>query len=193
MQTEVLTLFKALADANRLKIVGLLAQESRSVEELAELLDLRESTTSHHLRRLSEAGLVEAKTDGHYSIYRLQTQVLQDAARAAFEEDKLPTLAGDVDLSAYERKVLQTFTGENGEVTSFPTQQKKYLVILQYVLQAFEDGKRYSEREVNLLLERYNEDTARLRRSLVDFGLMAREGGGGAYWRVDTPVKTCSA
>ena len=41
MQPEVLNLFKALADANRLKIVGLLAQEPRSVEELAELLELR--------------------------------------------------------------------------------------------------------------------------------------------------------
>ncbi|CAN5795303.1 hypothetical protein BH24DEI2_BH24DEI2_10290 [soil metagenome] len=188
MQSEVLTLFKALADANRLKIVGLLAQEPRSVEELAELLELRDSTTSHHLRRLSKVGLVEAKTDGHYSIYHLQTQVLQDVAKTAFEADKLPALADDVDRSAYERKILQTFVGANGEVMAFPTQQKKYLVILRYVLDAFETDKRYSEREVNAVLERYNEDTARLRRSFVDFGLMAREGGGGAYWRVEPSV-----
>ena len=90
-----------------------------------------------------------------------------------------------MDLSAFERKVLQTFVGPNGEVTAFPTQQKKYLVILRYILEAFETGKRYSEREVNVVLERYNEDTARMRRSFVDFGLMAREGGGGAYWRVE--------
>ena len=186
MPTEVLTLFKALADANRLKIVGLLAQEPRSVEELAELLELRESTTSHHLRRLSNVGLVEAKTDGHYRLYHLQTQVLQNVAKTAFEEDKLPTLADDVDLNAYERKVLQTFIGAKGEITAFPTQQKKYLVVLHYVLEAFETGKRYSEREVNAVLEGYNEDTARLRRSLVDFGLMKREGGGGAYWRVES-------
>ncbi len=185
MQPEVLSLFKALADANRLKIVGLLAHEPRSVEELAELLELRDSTTSHHLRRLADVGLVEAKTDGHYRLYHLQTQVLQDVAKTAFEEEKLPDLAGDVDLSAFERKVLQTFTGPNGEVTAFPTQQKKYLVILRYVLEAFETGKRYSEREVNVVLKRYNEDTARMRRSFVDFGLMAREGGGGAYWRVE--------
>ena len=185
MQTEALNLFKALADANRLKIVGLLAQEARSVEELAELLELRDSTTSHHLRRLAKAGLVEAKTDGHYSMYHLQTQALQDAARDAFSEENLPSFAGDVDLSAYERRVLQTFTGDNGEITKFPAQQKKYLVLLRYVLNAFEPGKRYSEKEVNAVLERYNVDTARLRRSLVDFGFMAREGGGGDYWRVE--------
>ena len=187
MQTEVLSLFKALADANRLKIVGLLAQEPRSVEELAELLELRDSTTSHHLRRLSNVGLVEAKTDGHYRLYHLQTQVLQDVAKTAFEDEKLSALADDVDLSAYERKVLQTFVSAEGEITAFPTQQKKYLVILRYVLEVFESGKRYSEREVNAVLERYNEDTARLRRNLVDFGFMKREGGGGAYWRVDSP------
>jgi hypothetical protein len=35
---------------------------------------------------------------------------------------------------------------------------------------------------VNEILGRFNQDTARLRRALVDHGLMAREGGGGAYW-----------
>mgnify|MGYP001061433023 FL=1 len=37
MSEELVTFFKALADSNRLKIVGLLAEKSYSVEELAEL------------------------------------------------------------------------------------------------------------------------------------------------------------
>jgi len=55
---ELLNFFKALADANRLKIVGLLAQKPHTVEELAALLDIKPSTVSHHLARLSDAGLV---------------------------------------------------------------------------------------------------------------------------------------
>ena len=38
MSEELVTFFKALADANRLKIVGLLAEKPYSVEELATLL-----------------------------------------------------------------------------------------------------------------------------------------------------------
>ena len=58
MSEELVTFFKALADSNRLKIVGLLAEKPYSVEELAEVLQLKPSTVSHHLARLSEAGLV---------------------------------------------------------------------------------------------------------------------------------------
>jgi hypothetical protein len=60
---------------------------------------------------------------------------------------------------------------------------KKQLVLLRHVLKAVEPGVRYAERELNEILRRFNDDTARLRRALVDHGLMEREGGGGAYWR----------
>jgi hypothetical protein len=43
---------------------------------------------------------------------------------------------------------------------------------------------RYSEKQVNEMLNRFHEDTATLRRELVGYGLMGREGGGGEYWRV---------
>ena len=49
MSEELVTFFKALSDANRLKIIGLLAQQPYSVEELAALLNLKASTVSHHL------------------------------------------------------------------------------------------------------------------------------------------------
>ena len=69
MSEELLSFYKALADANRLKIVGLLAGQSYSVEELAALLGLRPSTVSHHLAKLAEAGLVSARTESYYSVY----------------------------------------------------------------------------------------------------------------------------
>jgi DNA-binding transcriptional ArsR family regulator len=59
-EEQLLAIFKALADANRLKIISLLAAQPYTVEQLASLLDLRPSTISHHLARLSEAGLVSA-------------------------------------------------------------------------------------------------------------------------------------
>jgi hypothetical protein len=56
-------------------------------------------------------------------------------------------------------------------------------VLLRYVLRAFEPEKRYTEKQVNEILLRYNEDTASLRRGMIEYHLMEREGGGGNYWR----------
>ena len=176
--------FKALADTNRLKIVGLLAQQPYTVEQLAALLEVGSPTVSHHLRKLAGVGLVEAKAEGYYSVYSLRPEVLHEQAKVLLGDESLGGLAEDVDRSAFDRKVLGTFTDSAGAITAFPAQQKKYLVLLNHVLGAFEPGVRYPEREVNERLVRFHADTARLRRSLVEHGLMAREGGGGDYWRV---------
>jgi predicted transcriptional regulator len=182
---ELLTFFKALSDANRLKIVAVLADEPRSVEELAAMLSLSSSTVSHHLSKLSKIGLVSARAEGYYNVYELQLQVLNDMARRFLSEEALSTVASDVDMDAYDRKVLDTFMSPEGRLLQFPAQRKKEEAILRYIAREFEPGQRYGEREVNLILSKYHEDTARIRRNLVEFGFMEREGGGGEYWLAD--------
>ena len=184
ISAELLEFFKALADANRLKIVGLLARQPYTVEQIAEMLNLGVSTTSHHLARLAKAGLVSARASGHYYEYSLQTDTLQDMARRLLSAENLPGLSGQVDLDAYDRKVLKAFTDVEGRITAFPAQEKKFLVLLRHVLQDFEFDKRYTEKQVNEILSNHNEDTALLRRSLVEYHFMARQGGGGEYWRI---------
>ena len=187
---ELLAFFKALADANRLKIVGLLAREPLSVEQMAEMLQIHPSTVSHHLARLSQVGLVSARAAGYYSIYQLETKALETMAQRLLAHEELPAAAADVDTDAYDRKVLHNYLTPEGRIKSFPTQQKKYEAILRYVVRAFEPGARYSERQVNEILSQFHEDTAGLRRNLVEFGLMGRQGGGGEYWRNDPPTAT---
>jgi predicted transcriptional regulator len=184
MSEELVTFFKALADSNRLKIVGLLAEKSYSVEELAELLQLKPSTVSHHLSRLAEAGLVQARSESYYNIYQLDQSVLQEKARTMFTQGELSNVAAEVDADAYDKKVIRDYTRRDGTLKTLPSQRKKLEAILRYVAQAFEIGKRYSEKQVNEILSSYHDDTATLRRELVGFGLMQREGGGGEYWRV---------
>jgi predicted transcriptional regulator len=184
--TELLNFFKALADANRLKIIGLLARESLSVEQLAELLELHPSTVSHHLARLSKAGLVSARAEGYYNIYQLEQKALEEMSQRLLARETLPAVAADVDMDAYDRKVINTYFDEEGHLKAFPTQQKKLEAVLRYVVQAFEPEVRYSEKQVNDILGRFNEDTAGLRRDLVDFGLMQRQTGGREYWRSQT-------
>jgi len=184
----LLGFFKALADENRLKIIGLLAQKPSSVEALADALGLSVSTTSHHLSRLAKSGLVSARTDGHYYIYSLDTDKLREMSQQLLHEENLRGLSQGVKAAegdAFDNKVMRSFVDGEGRITAFPAQEKKFQVLLRYVVQAFEPGRYYPEKEVNEILKRYNEDTASLRRGLVEYKLMEREGGGGNYWRSD--------
>ncbi len=180
---EMLTFFKALADANRLKIVGLLAREPLTVEQLAPMLDLSPSTVSHHLARLAAAGLVSARAEGYYSVYELNTKALEATAQRLLAREELPKIAEDVDMAAFDRKVVQSYLTPDGRLSRIPSQQKKLLAVLRWLLPNFEPGVRYTEKQVNAILGRFNEDTAFLRRELVDFRFMAREKG--EYWRID--------
>jgi DNA-binding HxlR family transcriptional regulator len=183
MSDDVVNFFKALADANRLKIVGLLAQQPYSVEELAALLNLKPSTVSHHLAKLAQVGLVSAKTESYYNVYQLDEKALQSKSRDLFSQENLAASVVDVDADAYDRKVIEDFSRKDGSLKTIPAQRKKLEAILRYVVKAFELNKRYSEKQVNEILGKYHEDTASLRRELVGNGLMKREGGGGDYWR----------
>lgn len=184
MSEELVLFFKALADSNRLKIVGLLADKPYSGEELAALLDLKPSTVSHHLSKLFEAGLVQSRTESYYTVYQLDRKALEEKSRNIFSQEELSIVAAEVDVDAYDSKVVRDFTKRDGHLKTIPAQQKKLEAILRHVVKSFDVGKRYSEKRVNEILSQYHQDTATLRRELVGFGLMKREGGGGEYWRV---------
>jgi len=179
---QLLTFFKALADANRLKIVGLLSQHPYSVEQLAALLNLRPPTISHHLKLLSEAGLVSARAESYYNLYQLESGVLNQFAKNLAAQDKLPNMAADVDLQAYDRKVLRDVLLPDGRLKVIPAQRKKREVVLRHILKAFETEVRYSEKQVNDILVRFHEDTATLRRELIMYKLMGRAEG--EYWKI---------
>ena len=184
MSEELVAFFKALADANRLKIVGLLAQQPYSVEQLAAILHLRSSTVSHHLSKLAEVGLVSAKAESYYNVYQLEEEKLQQT-RLLFSQQDLAAVVEDVDLDAYDRKVVEDYSLPDGKLKTIPSQRKKLEAVLRYVANSFELETLYSEKQVNEILSRFHEDTARLRRELVGCGFMDREDGGGAYWRTE--------
>jgi len=179
---ELLDFFKALADANRLKIVGVLARQSSTVEQLAAMLSLQPSTVSKHLSYLAHVGLVSARAEGYYNIYRFEAAALEAMARRLLARETLPAAAADVDLDAYDRKVLRDFSLPDGRLKSLPAQLKKFQAILRHIVASFEFGVEYTEKQINETLARFHEDTAMLRRGLVEARLMARDHG--VYWRV---------
>ncbi len=181
---QLLTFFKAMADANRLKILGLLAGQPYTVEQLAALLDLRPSTISHHLMILSEAGLVSARAESYYNVYQLEQAALESMAHGLLSSETLPAAAAQVDRQAYDHKVLRDFLLPDGSLKIIPAQRKKREAVLHHVLKAFEPGRRYPEKEAVAILEHFHKDTATLRRELVGYGLLRREHG--EYWLPDT-------
>jgi|SRR5579859_1835273 len=173
--------FKALADENRLKLLGLLANRERSVEELAELLHLKAPTVSHHLTKLKELGLVVMKAEGNTHLYRLNAEALRSLNKELLTPESVATLVEMEDRAAWERKVLRDFF-EGLRLKEIPTSRKKRMVILTWLATQFDTGRTYTEAEVNEIIQRSHPDTATLRRELIGAHLMQREGGN--YWRV---------
>jgi len=68
---EEAEIFKAMADPCRLKILMLLREGELCVCEIMIGLDRPQSSTSHHLSILKDAGLIKERKDGRWSRYRL--------------------------------------------------------------------------------------------------------------------------
>ena len=80
------TLFKALADDTRLRILGLLQAGEICVCDIHGRLDLPQPLVSRHLAYLRRSGLVEGRRDGlwvHYRIAQLPDPVTQTVLNAA--------------------------------------------------------------------------------------------------------------
>jgi len=78
---EMERLFKALADATRLRILGLLLTGEVCVCDIHESLKIPQSKASRHLAYLRRAGLVETRREGLWIHYRMGT--LADPVLAA--------------------------------------------------------------------------------------------------------------
>jgi ArsR family transcriptional regulator len=87
---SIVKILRVVADPNRLRILLLLEREELSVVELQEVLTMGQSTISTHLSQLKQAGLVEDRRTGKYSLYRLTpgngTGVLAGLLEQAREE-----------------------------------------------------------------------------------------------------------
>jgi ArsR family transcriptional regulator, arsenate/arsenite/antimonite-responsive transcriptional repressor len=76
------TLFKALADPARVRLVNLLATSDGPVCacELIAPLGLAQPTVSHHLKKLTQAGLLEREQRGVWAYYSLNREALAQLA-----------------------------------------------------------------------------------------------------------------
>lgn len=107
----LLTITKALADPNRIRLLMVLREGERCVCQLIELLGLAGSTVSKHLSVLSQAGLVASRKDERWVHYRLADVPAESpGGRAlAWLQD---SLAGDPQVKA-DRRHMGAILREN--------------------------------------------------------------------------------
>ena len=99
--------FSVLAEPNRRRILDLLRERERTVNELVEHLDLSQPAVSKHLKVLREANLVEVRQDAQRRWYRLQAKPLIEietwlAPYRSFWSERLDAL--EAYLSAQEQE-----------------------------------------------------------------------------------------
>lgn len=76
-------IFKAVSDPCRLRILKLLKEGELCVCEIMTALKKPQSSTSHHLSILREAGLVKERRDGKWSYYRLADGAVMEMLKQA--------------------------------------------------------------------------------------------------------------
>lgn len=173
---QPLDLLRHLLDPGRVAVVGAVASASGDADELAQRSGVGQQEVIRTLAPLVQTGLVRRDADGAYHL-------VEEGWRAVARElPQAPPPSRRVAFGLTEdeaRRIAPFFRGDR--LIDLPASRSKRRVVLERLALEFEPGVRYSETEVNEILNRFNEDHATLRRALVDEGLLDRSWG--EYWR----------
>jgi len=175
---ELLDFVKAMADADRLRIIGVLARRHANKSEIAGRLNMPLRDVVDHLAFLKHVGVINLKDN----LYELNTAKVESIARKQLREEKTEYVPAP-DMDEKSRKVLVSCLEPDGTIKRLPSQPAQLKVILDYLVQVFTPGADYTEKEVNTIIRRFHVDVSGLRRDLVDAGLLNRERDGSRYWR----------
>jgi DNA-binding transcriptional ArsR family regulator len=142
---EMLDFVKAMSNPHRLRIIGLLSQESATRAEIAARLNLSAKDALDHLTFLEYVGAV-AQTDGIFSLNNDKLAVLaREKLAKAHPSYTLPD-----SLDENSKKVLKTYLNSDGSIRQIPA-SPKLQAILNYLIQFFEFNTNYTEKEVNAI------------------------------------------
>lgn len=179
-EVEAIRLFKCLSDKSRLQILKSLMIEDMYVERLAERLGITAPTVSFHLKKLADAGAVTSYKSQYYMMYSLNKEIFETSILEILQEESDEAEAQAQRDEEYRQRVIRTFF-EYGRLKAIPTQRKKERIVLEVIAEAFEYGRIYSEREVNIIIADFHDDFCTIRRDMIGESLLGRDAKG--YWR----------
>lgn len=93
---------------------------------------------------------------------------------------------GDPVLALRKRaRILDRLLDERGRVARWPVRRAQQLIVLEHIAAQIEEGTTWNEVELGRMLDGLHafNDPARVRRELVDLGVLARKRDGSAYWK----------
>ncbi len=82
---DYVNIFKALGDSTRLEIVRMLTDGERCACKILERFEITQPTLSHHMKILSECGLVNVRKEGKWSYYSLCCEVWKEFGSFVYE------------------------------------------------------------------------------------------------------------
>lgn len=176
--------FTGISEVQR-ELIKLIAK-GLSDKEIAKELGVAQSTIRNHRYKLREkekqAKLFLAMMDllsneTNKKINKLDKETICDAPKTA------TTLDDRYNITDKEKKsVIENYMNENGGLKSYPSKEKKKIIILEEIVKNFSKGKMYSEKELNRILKRIYEDYATIRRALIEYGFIERTNDCSSYW-----------
>lgn len=171
-KTEALmNFFKATGQPDRLRLLGLLANQPQSVPALAQALGIKDTAVSRHLRALQKAGLVIERTVAHTATFHFNRAGLDNLH---------DIVAGAVVPESLAERVMREYV-INDRLKAIPLKPDEREVILRWMADKFEPDRRYTETEVTELVNHYYDKPLTLRRILADNRFLLHTGR--HYWR----------
>ncbi len=86
-----------------------------------------------------------------------------------------------------ESRCFERLPGSGVSLVHWPKKLKERLVLLRRIAGLFDEGKAYTEKDINAVLENVWADHVMIRRCLIDFKYLERKPDGSEYWRPSSP------
>jgi biotin operon repressor len=173
---DLVRLFKSLADPTRLRMIAAMVDRARCGQDLAAEVGVSPATVSHHLRVLSDAGLLRETRQPPYVFYQLDLEQLQAAVKTVSSPKRVRSLATSATVDDDTRDVLRAFF-DGPRLLALPAQRRKKDIVLEELLRRLPRRREYKEPELNRFIEAVFQDFCTVRREWVMGGYMSREAG----------------
>lgn len=175
---KIVAYHKALSDPTRLRILLLLSKGEVHGHALAEKLNLSQPTVTHHAAKLREAALIMERRDKNTVFFKLNPEFIQEGSEASLKfifAKGVEEMEEESPENSLKESVLRNFFAKDGRLRQIPSQYKKKLIALQYIVEKLQPGVVYTEKEINEFIKPFHEDYATIRREFIMHQFMYRE------------------
>ncbi|QHT64104.1 metalloregulator ArsR/SmtB family transcription factor [Paenibacillus lycopersici] len=179
---KIVNYHKALADPTRIRMLILLAEGELTGQSLAEKLCLSPATITHHAAKLRAVSLIHERRDknaiyfslDHYFLKQYEGSLsilLSKSANAEIKEAE----PMDEKNERLKQSVLRNFFTADGKLKHIPAQLKKKRIVLEHLAERLDEGRAYTEKELNEYIKQFHPDFATIRREFIMHAYMYRE------------------